>query len=186
MAEKTRESCIICQIVGNRVPSYKIYEDELSLAVLDVNGANPGHCFLMPKNHYPIIEQVPNDELAHLFVIANKISSAIFGGLKAQGTNIFIANGVPAGQTIAHFMINIIPRGERDNINLQWSPKQLTEEEMSTVELKLKENTENVGIEKTVRIDRQKTSQERSAKAQATNINDNEENYFMKQLRRIP
>ena len=186
MAEKTRESCIICQIVGNKVPSYKIYEDELSLAVLDVNGANPGHCFLMPKNHYPIIEQVPNDELAHLFVVANKISSAIFGSLKAQGTNIFIANGVPAGQTIAHFMINIIPRGERDNINLQWSSKQLTEEEMLTIELKLKENTENVGIEKTVKIDRQKTSRERATKDPAMNINDNEENYFMKQLRRIP
>jgi hypothetical protein len=65
--------------------------------------------------------------------------------LGAHGTNIFITNGVSAGQTIAHFAINVIPRKEGDNINLQWKPKQLSEEEMSTVELKIKENTRNIG-----------------------------------------
>ena len=59
MATKARESCLICQIAASRIPSYKIYEDDSTLAFLDVNGANPGHCFVVPKNHYPIIEQVP-------------------------------------------------------------------------------------------------------------------------------
>ena len=59
----TRESCLVCQIVGNQIPSKKVYEDELVMAVLDVNGANPGHCFIMPKKHYPIIEQVPDIRL---------------------------------------------------------------------------------------------------------------------------
>ena len=131
MAEKTRESCIICQIIGNQIPSKKVYEDELVLSVLDINGSNPGHCFVMPKNHYPIIEQVPDMEIGRLFQVSNRISSALFDSIGAQGTNIFVANGIPAGQTIAHFTINVVPRKENDGINLQWQPKQMSEEEDS-------------------------------------------------------
>ena len=176
----TRESCIICQIVGNKIPSKKVYEDELIMAVLDVNGSNPGHCFVIPKNHYPIIEQVPDIEIGRLFQVSNKISSAIFESLGAQGTNIFVTNGIPAGQTVAHFLINVIPRKENDGINLQWQPKQLSEEEASTVELKLKENTKNIGhFEK----------EEKKAKFQAPKpavLSGEEEEYFTRQMRRLP
>jgi len=187
MVERMRESCLICQIVGNKVPAYKVYEDDLILAVLDVNGANPGHCFVIPKNHYPIIEQVPDAELANLFGVANKISSSIFEDLKVQGTNIFVSNGIPAGQTVAHFLINVIPRQENDGVNLQWKPKQLTEEEMSTVELKLKESIQNIGVEKIESIEKPKTTQEKIEMQSTGSIsNDEEEDYFAKQMRRIP
>lgn len=180
MADTSRENCIICQIVGGRIPSKKVYEDDLVMAVLDVNGANSGHCFVMPKNHYPIIEQVPDFEIGKLFQVSNKISTAIFESLGAQGTNIFVANGIPAGQTVAHFMVNVIPRKENDGINLQWQPKQLSEEEMSTVEIKLKEQSKNVGnFEK----EKKKTKIE-SPKIQF--LSDEEEEYFSRQMRRIP
>ena len=178
----TRESCLICQIVENKVPAYKVYEDDLILAILDVNGASPGHCFVIPKNHYPIIEQVPDAELVNLFSLANKISSAIFENLKVQGTNIFVANGIPAGQTVAHFMINVIPRIENDGINLQWSPKQLNEEEMSTVELKLKESIQNIGVSKIETPEKPQVIE----RADTAAITDDEEDYISKQLRRIP
>ena len=175
-----KDTCIICQIAANRIPSKKIYEDELVLAVLDVNGANPGHCFVMPKNHYPIIEQVPDIEIGRLFQVSNKISSAIFESLGSQGTNIFVANGIPAGQTIAHFTVNVIPRKDNDGINLQWQPKQLSEEEMSTVELKLKEQTKNIGHfekeEKKPRVHAPKPA----------SLSEEEEEYFTKQMRRLP
>ena len=180
MADKAKEGCIVCQIIANNVPSKKVYEDELTLAVLDVNGANPGHCFVMPKKHYQIIEQVPDAEIGKLFAVSNKISSAIFESLGAKGTNIFVANGVPAGQTVAHFTINVIPRKENDGINLQWQPRQLSEEEMSTVELRLKEQTKNIGhFEK----------EEKKTKIHAPKpalLSENEEEYFTKQMRRLP
>ena len=180
MAEKTRESCIICQIVGGQIPSKRVYEDDLVLAVLDINGSNPGHCFVMPKNHYPIIEQVPDIEVGRLFQVSNRISSALFDSIGAQGTNIFVANGIPAGQTIAHFTINVVPRKENDGINLQWQPKQMSEEEMSTIELKLKEQTKNIGhFEKEVK----KTKIESPKPAI---LSDEEEEYFSRQLRRMP
>jgi len=184
MVDKTRQSCLICQIVANKVPSYKIYEDDLILAVLDVNGANPGHCFVMPKNHYPIIEQVPDQELANLFTVSNKISSAIFDKLKVQGTNIFVANGIPAGQTVAHFVINIIPRKEGDGVNLQWKPKQLTQEEMATVELKLKEQIQNIGVGQ---VESEAVPKTQAETPQISILDDDdEEDYISRQMRRIP
>ena len=66
----------------------------------------------------------------------------------AQGTNIFVSNGVSAGQSVAHFTVNVIPRKEGDNVNLEWKPIQLSEEEMSTAELKIKEVTKDMGAEK--------------------------------------
>ena len=179
-AEKSREGCIICGIIAGRIPSKKVYEDDLVMAVLDVNGSNPGHCFVMPKNHYPIIEQVPDPEIGKLFQVSNRISTAIFESLGAQGTNIFVANGIPAGQTVAHFTINVIPRKENDGINLQWQPKQLSEEEMSTVELKLKEQSKNIG-----NFEREKKIAKVAA-SKPVEISGEEEEFFSRQLRRLP
>lgn len=174
------QNCLICGIIEGRIPSKKIYEDDIALVVLDVNGSNPGHCFVMPKTHYPIFEQVPDFEVGKLFTISNKISSAIFDALKVHGTNLFIANGIPAGQTVAHFMINVIPRKENDGINLQWQPKQLSEEEMSTVELKIKEQMDKVGVP-------QSTSKKQAQK-KTLDVDSSEESteYFMRQITRIP
>ena len=138
--------CLICQIIEGKVPSKKIYEDDEILAFLDYNGASRGHTFIVPKKHYPIFEQVPDELVEKIFSVANKISTALFETMNVQGTNIFIANGVSAGQSVAHFIVNVIPRTEGDGINLQWNPKQLSEEEMSTVEIKIKEGTKDIGV----------------------------------------
>jgi histidine triad (HIT) family protein len=178
----TKENCIICNIVSGKVPSKKVYEDEDCLAVLDVNGANPGHSFIIPKEHHPILEKVPDQIVGKLFSIANKVSSAIFETLNIQGTNIFVSNGIAAGQKVAHFMINVIPRNENDKINLQWPPKQLSEEEMSTVELKLKEASQNIGyFEK-----KEPKKQPETKTATQEETIEGEENYLIKQLDRRP
>ena len=179
-----KETCLVCQIVEGNVPSKRVFEDDSLLAVLDVNGANPGHCFIMPKEHYPIIEQVPDKEIGKIFNVANRISSAVFETLQAQGTNIFVANGIPAGQTVAHFMVNVIPRFEKDGINLQWQPRQLDEEEMSTVELKLKEQAKSIGSFQ-AEGKKENAHEEHFAKSPAAD-EDEEDDYFSRQMKRIP
>ncbi|MBU0629273.1 MAG: HIT domain-containing protein [Nanoarchaeota archaeon] len=175
------EQCIICQIISGEVPSKKIYEDDDILAILDFNGASPGHTFVMPKEHFPIFEQMPSHLVGKLFNVANKVSSAIFETLKVQGTNIFVTNGVPAGQRVAHFMINVIPRMENDGINMQWKTRQLSEEEMSTIELKLKEEISKVGVGEAPKLS--------STPKKIETISDDtegEESCLVRQLRRIP
>ena len=174
------ENCVICQIISGSVPSEKIYEDDEILVFLDVNGANPGHCFVVPKQHYPIMEQIPDQFIAKLFSISNKVSMAIFDELGAQGTNIFVTNGISAGQKVAHFMINVVPRQENDGVNLQWQPRQLSQEEMSTVELKLKEEAEHVGGFETDDKPTEKLESDQSE------VVSGEDNFLVRSLRRIP
>ncbi len=190
---KPKDGCIVCDIVNNKIASKRIYEDDLTVSVLDFNGANPGHCFVITKNHYTIIEQVPDAEIGRLFQVANKVSMAIFEGLGVQGTNIFLTNGIVAGQTVAHVTVNVIPRKEDDGINLQWQPKILSEEETSTIELKLKEQTKNIGIENTKEHKQQKEKEKEKKsirrqehQAPKPHLFPDEETGFNRQIRRLP
>ncbi|MFH1591266.1 MAG: HIT family protein [archaeon] len=116
LKELQKQNCIFCHISAGRVASKKIFEDEKCLAILDINPANPGHVVLFPKEHYAILPQVPEDLISHLFKVAKGICNAALRTMECQGTNIFLANGVAAGQKAPHVMIHIIPRMEGDNL----------------------------------------------------------------------
>lgn len=114
--EYQKKNCIFCHIINGRVPSHKVYEDDKVLAILDINPANVGHILLLPKEHYSLLPQIPDKLIRYMFVVAKYLSSAVVSTLGAKGVNIFVANGVGAGQRAPHFMIHIIPRFEGDNI----------------------------------------------------------------------
>ena len=111
-----KQQCIFCKIIDGSVPSTKIYEDNQCIAVLDINPSAKGHLLLIPKHHYAIMPQVPDDDLGHFFIVAKTLSHALLKGLKVNGTNIFIANGPIAGQRAQHFLIHVIPRREGDKL----------------------------------------------------------------------
>jgi len=170
--------CQFCKLIENK--ENMIYEDDKAIAFLDSSFL--GKIVLMPKEHYPIIENVPDHIVGDLFVIANQLSKALFECINCTGTNIIVDNGVTAGQTVAHFCINIVPRRENDGINLQWQPKQLSDDEMSTIELQLKEEAKNIG-----EFEKEKGEPiEMDEKPEKIKEGEEEENYQIKQLRRIP
>ena len=76
MAESTEKEkrCIFCQIVAGDAPCYRIYEDELSLAILDVNPFSRGHCLVIPKRHVPWWHELTDDENASLFKVAKVVA----------------------------------------------------------------------------------------------------------------
>jgi len=170
--------CKICEIIKGKKLK-KIYEDSKLVVALSPEPVSLGHLWIVPKTHYTIMEQIPDYEFGHFGNIANKFSIILFEALKAHGTNIFIQNGIAAGQKYNHFFINLIPRGLGDKINLNWESKQLTEEQMSTIELKIKENVKSVGIFET---EKQKPIEEKKP----DKISSSEENYLIRSLRRIP
>jgi len=108
LKEFQKKQCIFCQIVSGKVQSKRIFEDDTSLGILDINPANPGHILLMPKEHYSIMPQIPEQDIVHLFMLTKSLSNAMLRSLEVQGTNIIVANGVVAGQRAQHFMIHII------------------------------------------------------------------------------
>lgn len=174
-----KQTCDYCNLIAKK--ENVLYEDKKVIAILAPKPAAQGHMIIMPKEHYPIIEQVPDFIVSDLFIKANKLSVALFEGLGAHGTNIVVQNGVSAGQKSAHFMIHVIPRKEGDSLDLAWKPRQLSEEEASTVEIQVKEAAANIGgfekeaakpVEATAKIEKIKAGKE--------------ENYMIKQLERIP
>lgn len=129
-----KQNCIFCQIILGKVKSKKIYEDEKCIAILDINPANQGHVLLLPKEHYSVMPQIPESDIGHMFIVSKAISSAILKGLKVSGTNIFVANGVAAGQRAQHFMIHIIPRKENDGIiSLRIPQRQIPDSDLEMI-----------------------------------------------------
>lgn len=172
--------CEYCQIAENKLKAKKIYEDKQIVAVLTEKPASLGHIIIFPKKHYPIIENMPDYEVAHLFQIANKISTIAFETLNMQGTNVIVNNGVAAGQEKAHLCVHIIPRREGDNLNFDWQPKQLDEEQMSTIELKIKEETKEIGEFEKEKQEPQKID------TKTEKVSADEANHLIKQINRIP
>jgi diadenosine tetraphosphate (Ap4A) HIT family hydrolase len=112
--------------------------------------------------------------MAELFAVASKASMALFEGLGVQGTSLLVQNGLAAGQRLAHIIAHVLPRQEGDGL-LEWERKQLSEEQMSTVELKLKPELRNVGI-----VEKEKPKPIVEEKPKET------EDWLKHSLRRIP
>ena len=132
-----KKQCIFCQIIAGKVQSRKVYEDERVVALLDINPANPGHVLLLTKEHYSIMPQIPDDEVAYVFMVAKSLSNSMLRSIDAQGTNIIVANGIAAGQRAQHFMAHVIPRKDNDGINFALPQKIIEEKEIEAIGNKL-------------------------------------------------
>jgi len=137
MAAYQKQNCIFCQIIEEKVPSAKVYEDDTCIGILDINPAVPGHVLLIPKEHFMVMPQMPEEVIQHMFMVAKGISHAILRALKAEGTNVFVANGGAAGQRAQHFMIHVIPRNPGDELKLEIPEKEFSEKEMAALKEQL-------------------------------------------------
>jgi len=147
LKEFQKKQCIFCHIISGKVQSKKIFEDDKTIAILDINPANPGHILLLPKEHYAVMPQLPEDELQHIFKIAKQMSNVILKGLGVDGTNIIVANGIAAGQKAQHFMIHIIPRQPKDGLTFELPQKKIEDKELDEISKKLSNKlTELTGV----------------------------------------
>jgi len=118
--------CEYCDIIAQKKTAHVLYEDEQSLIFIK----NPKQIISIPKQHYIIMEQVPEEVLAHLFNATSKISSILFEALGAEGSNFIIHNGVAAGQTTDHFSVNTIFRASNDGFNFAWPTTKPSQDEL--------------------------------------------------------
>ena len=145
ITELQKQQCIFCHLISGKVASKKIYENDAVMAILDINPANPGHVLLLPKEHYAVMPQMPDSVIQKLAVAAKKISHAMLRAFKAEGTNIFLANGVAAGQKAQHSMMHLIPRKEGDGITAFSIPKkEADEKETESLKATLKKSVAKV------------------------------------------
>jgi len=144
LLEFQKSRCIFCQIIEGKVQSKKIYEDDHVSAILDINPANPGHLLIMPKEHYSIMPQVPDNIIGHLFLITKKLSHIALQALGVKGTNILVQNGIAAGQKAQHFMVHVIPRKEDDALPLMLERKGISDNDYNTVKERLQKKINEI------------------------------------------
>ncbi|MCR1842022.1 HIT family protein [Murimonas intestini] len=132
------DNCIFCKIASGEIPSVTLHEDEDFRVILDVGPASKGHALILPKDHYANIYELPEEMTAKAYVLAKKIAARLTDALNCDGFNILQNNGEPAGQTVFHFHIHLIPRYQNDNVGLTWKPGQLTDADKSFILEKFK------------------------------------------------
>ena len=68
---------IFSRIIAGEIPSYKIYEDELVYAFLDIHPLTPGHTLLIPKIKEPYFANLPQNYASALMITAQKLAQAL-------------------------------------------------------------------------------------------------------------
>jgi len=126
------DDCIFCKIIEKKIPSKILYENNNTIAFLDILPISQGHTIVIPKKHYTNLETIPIDDLYEVMATVKIVSNLIFKNLNIDGYNILQNNYKAAGQVINHFHIHIIPRSRADGkFRLSIPREQATEEELN-------------------------------------------------------
>ncbi|MHB8651614.1 MAG: HIT family protein [Minisyncoccota bacterium] len=126
-------TCLFCKIISGDVPAANVYEDEHSLAFLDIHPINPGHILLVPKAHLENLSAMPDELLARMAPVIKKLALAAKSAVGADGINIGMNNDSAAGQVIFHAHIHIIPRFTNDGLIHWHGARDYAEDEMANV-----------------------------------------------------
>ena len=104
--------CIFCKIVSKEIPTKILYEDDDTLSFLDAFPVAKGHTLVIPKAHFPQIQDMSDVVNQKLFNTVHKIMPKI-DSIKGS-TLVLIHNGKDSGQEIMHVHVHLIPRGPDD------------------------------------------------------------------------
>ena len=113
--------CIFCRIVRGEAPSFKLYEDDLSFAIMDINPFNHGHALVLSRRHAANVYEIDDDSIAGVARTARRIAAAVNDAVQPDGINIVQANGPGAAQSVLHYHVHVLPRRLGDNGRLNWS-----------------------------------------------------------------
>ena len=112
--------CVFCMIRDAKIPSAKVYDDERTLAFMDINPLTPGHCLVVTKAHAATLYDLGVEDLKAAVVTAKKVAGALRRALNPDGLNVLQANGAAAFQSVPHFHLHLIPRWTGDGKGFDW------------------------------------------------------------------
>ena len=128
----SNDDCIFCKIIAKKIPSKILYQNNDTIAFLDIFPISQGHTIVIPKKHYTNLETIPINEFHEVMETVKIVSNLIYKNLNIDGYNILQNNYKAAGQEINHFHIHIIPRNSADGkFKLLIPREQSTEEELN-------------------------------------------------------
>ena len=110
--------CIFCDLIRGAGEVSICYEDSVAIAFLDIQPVNPGHVLVVPREHYEVLQDIPKDVGAHLYLVAAKLIPRVQTASGATDMNIVVNSGAAAGQNVMHYHIHLIPRREGDGFDV--------------------------------------------------------------------
>lgn len=99
--------CLFCKIIAGEISSYKIYEDEIVYAFLDIHPDSMGHTLIIPKKHYQDLEDIDIQTLTHIMEVTKILKKRIEEQLHCNGLTLIQNNG--SVQDIKHFHLHLKP-----------------------------------------------------------------------------
>ncbi|KPK44962.1 MAG: hypothetical protein AMJ65_01335 [Phycisphaerae bacterium SG8_4] len=134
------DDCVFCKIVSGQLPAVKIYEDEVTLAFLDVGPISDGHTLAVPKRHFERLHDCPAELLGRICGCLGKIAGAVSAAMDSDGYNMLCNNGRAAGQIVEHLHFHIIPRNAGDGLLDRWPSYRYEKEKIEAIADKIRQN----------------------------------------------
>ncbi|HEY2205691.1 MAG TPA: HIT family protein [Pseudonocardia sp.] len=117
--------CVFCAIAGGRQPASVVADEGDVLAFCDIQPVRPGHLLVVPRAHADGLADLPDAAGRAMFALARRLAGAVRrSGLPCDGVNLFMADGIAAGQEVEHVHLHVLPRVARDGavrISARWS-----------------------------------------------------------------
>ncbi|MDO8287954.1 MAG: HIT family protein [Parvibaculum sp.] len=130
---------IFAKILRGEAPSFKVYEDDKTLAFMDVMPQADGHILVIPKFPAESLFDLDPDYMAAVALTTQKLAPAVKRAFKAPGIMVAQLNGAEAGQTVFHLHMHIIPRF--NGVDMKLHARQLADFEL------LKQHAERIKAE---------------------------------------
>jgi len=115
--------CVFCKIVAGQIPSTRVFEDEHTLAFMDIGHVNPGHTLVAVKTHAANVFELEETQAEAIARAIVRISKALKKAFEPEGLSVYQANGKAAGQTVFHYHVHLLPRHAGDGMELVWPVK---------------------------------------------------------------
>jgi histidine triad (HIT) family protein len=132
------EDCIFCKIVAGEIPSQTIFEDDTTLAFMDINPWTRGHALVIPKRHSRNLYEIGEADLAATGASAKRLAERMRDKLGCDGVNLLNSCEPAAWQTVFHFHMHVIPRYDDDPLRLPGQPQQVDEDELAAIAQELR------------------------------------------------
>ncbi len=113
----TPTTCLFCEIIAGRIPSFKVHEDADTVAFMDINPVSPGHCLVVPKEHAADLMSSSARALAAAILAVQRLGQVVHAVLQPDGVSVFQANGESSGQQVFHTHFHVIPRHTGDGLH---------------------------------------------------------------------
>jgi len=114
-----QERCVFCEIVAGQLPASFVYTSDDVVAFLDIRPLTSGHLLVIPRQHAGTLAALDPELGARVYTVAQQLAVQLRRSGFCAGINLFLADGVLAGQEVFHVHLHVIPRYPGDGFGLR-------------------------------------------------------------------